>query len=906
MSIIRVSLLISLLVIRTQWISAQMLPNVTLAATQSPTTPLEDSNRPADTLRVTSRETIVDVTVTDDKGNPVHGLKQKDFTLKEDSKPQSIRSFAEFGSEPVREPEKLPTNIYTNQQPPLASSAVNVLLLDFMNLEPDQSGFTLGDAIASQLHVKQAAINFLHTMPAGTRVAVLGTSWPGSLRVLQGVTSDPALLSAAVDTMQYDTNYQGTTALDNPTPIADFTHPSDAGCDNDQHNRMTLEVMDEIAADLIGIKGRKNLIWFNHGIPMITDPAQRPSCLPDYSADIKKVFGLLTTAQVTVFPVDGGGLPVEFVAGNYIPSVHAAQILSMESVAEETGGAAYYNTNDLASAVSKAVETGSDYYTLTYVPPGTEYDGRHHTIHLDADKPGLHLTYRNEYYAEDPTDITPPVGLTLSTTPPDVHTGGMKAAMSRSMPTSSDLLFYVSVVPSTTPAKPSDPPVMGTLDPSFTGKTLTRYAFNYSISAGQFAFTNGPNATHNGSVELDLAAYDADAKLVTSLSQTVTMSLNDNTVANKQPLNFSQQIDLPAGQLFLRVGVLDSTSNKVGTLEIPLKVEKKTETAMPDAIPPTAKPDVAKNEPAVASTPVLPVSVANVPTTPKPDAAREEPVETSAPEIPLTAATTPPTQMTDVAKDEPRDTARLNSILQRLQENLDQYQAQVPSFFCDEHVVSKRSPDPQHEGRITDSTFRLKRNPTPDVHGRPILEESREVKMVNGKPADGAYVGGPTTVTGAFSGGLALVSLSQQPCMSYKLKSINATDPKKTIILLFTSVRPSEHSEDCIMQEDLSGRVLIDPGTMQIKHLEFHAPHHHITPDIAGEWDFAIDYAPVMLSGKSFWMPARIDVKMEGYLTNYNDRSSYAVRWSLGATYTNYHKLEVTSRILPGSEVDTP
>jgi hypothetical protein len=159
------------------------------------------------------------------------------------------------------------------------------------------------------------------------------------------------------------------------------------------------------------------------------------------------------------------------------------------------------------------------------------------------------------------------------------------------MPTSSALLFYVDVEPSTAPAKPGDPPILGTLDPSFNGKPLTRYTFTYSISAGQLAFTNGPNDTHNGSVELDLAAYDADAKLVTGLSQAVTMSLNDTTVANKQPLNFSQQLDLPPGQLFLRVGVLDPTSNKVGTLELPLTVSKKA-AAKSDITPapPASKP----------------------------------------------------------------------------------------------------------------------------------------------------------------------------------------------------------------------------------------------------------------------------------------------------------------------------
>jgi hypothetical protein len=48
------------------------------------------------TLRVTSRETVMDVTVTDAKGRAIHGLKQYDFVVKEDGKPQPVRSFQEF------------------------------------------------------------------------------------------------------------------------------------------------------------------------------------------------------------------------------------------------------------------------------------------------------------------------------------------------------------------------------------------------------------------------------------------------------------------------------------------------------------------------------------------------------------------------------------------------------------------------------------------------------------------------------------------------------------------------------------------------------------------------------------------------------------------------------------------
>jgi hypothetical protein len=44
----------------------------------------------------------------------------------------------------------------------------------------------------------------------------------------------------------------------------------------------------------------------------------------------------------------------------------------------------------------------------------------------------------------------------------------------------------------------------------------------------------------------------------------------------KTPFQFSQQLDLPPGSATLRVGILDSTSNKVGTLELQITVPKNT------------------------------------------------------------------------------------------------------------------------------------------------------------------------------------------------------------------------------------------------------------------------------------------------------------------------------------------
>jgi hypothetical protein len=277
----------------------------------------------------------------------------------------------------------------------------------------------------------------------------------------------------------------------------------------------------------------------------------------------------------------------------------AEQQLAMESWAEATGGAAFYNSNDLAGLITKAVDTGSDYYTLTYAPPGQKYNWAHHNIKVslnpDTTPPDLHLVYRKTYDAVDPATIKPAPGLTLATSLPTAEphsdpAAAMRLAMGRAMPTSTDLLFDVQVKPSDEPAKPSDPPVFGVLDAKLNGKPLTRYGFQYVLPGRQIAFTDGPNGIRKGSLEFDLAAYDADGKLVTSLGQSINLPLTADQAQQlaKGPFRFFQQLDLPPGQLFLRIGILDRTSNKVGTLEIPVTVPKNPPQR---AAAPTAQPE---------------------------------------------------------------------------------------------------------------------------------------------------------------------------------------------------------------------------------------------------------------------------------------------------------------------------
>jgi hypothetical protein len=247
----------------------------------------------------------------------------------------------------------------------------------------------------------------------------------------------------------------------------------------------------------------------------------------------------------------------------------------------------------------------------------------------------------------------------------------------------------------------------------------------------------------------------------------------------------------------------------------------------------------------------------------------------------------------------------LGEILERLEANLNHYDASVPSLFCDEHVVSSQVNPGTRDQNTTDSVFRLKR--TPKLDRATSFVESREIEYVDGKPATSQHIYAPTTLSGAFEGGLAVVSRNQSACMSYSLKRIDKDRPTELYIVRFATVLTRQNSADCLLQENSKGRAFIDPASLQITHLELSTPHHVIVPGgsftapVIGRRDLSIDYAPVLIGGETFWMPSAITMR------NVSGAGTFHMTiWSYKATYHNYHKMEITSRILPGSEPPAP
>lgn len=263
----------------------------------------------------------------------------------------------------------------------------------------------------------------------------------------------------------------------------------------------------------------------------------------------------------------------------------------------------------------------------------------------------------------------------------------------------------------------------------------------------------------------------------------------------------------------------------------------------------------------------------------------------------------------------------LDDILIRLNENLKYYDTQVPSLFCDEHAVSKMTiapqttgskkkapPAPQTQTTVTESTFRLKRVPTSET--AISLVESRDIKSLNGQPAQGQEISGPALLSGAFSSAMAIASEQQAACVHMSLEPIQPDKPTAPYIIDFTTAPKAERPDICVLKDDGSGRIYVDSDSMQISRIEFTAPHHALTTQVemsygrpvrppTGIWNISIDYTGVTLGKTVFWLPSAVtDILSGGVIPTV---------WTFQAQYTNFHKLEVESHVVsPAPDAPKP
>ena len=372
--------------------------------------------------------------VTDSHSHPVADLAASDFTVLENGKPQKLTFFSYESPEKKVEsapPPSLPAGAVTNRPDSNQAAPIVILLLDGLNTPSSQ-----------QLYVRQEMLKYLRELkPSGARMAVLALG--SDLAVLQDFTTDLSALQAAVKDYK-----RGPTKADVETPAVDLPaatgdgegarqSPSGgklgvvqellgdfakqiANEEQDVRVRTTISALQAIAQSVSGYPGRNSLLWMSSSFPFtlgFQDSYISPfRFYKSYADDVRKTTALLTDANVAVYPIDAKGLisgtgnsDLTITATQGAPDTDISKDVfinfrndeTQNTLAEQTGGKVFRNTNDLKSAILAAVMDSSSRYALGYYLDRRELDGKFHTIQVKVARAGARVRARTGYYALD-------------------------------------------------------------------------------------------------------------------------------------------------------------------------------------------------------------------------------------------------------------------------------------------------------------------------------------------------------------------------------------------------------------------------------------------------------------------------------------------------------------------------
>src|SRR5579859_622581 len=531
-------------------------------------------------LKVTTRLVMIAVVATDAHGHAPLDLKPEDFTVLENGKPQKIRAFGFQHPAPTDSKSKfppLPPHVFTNIPQFHPASSLDVIVLDALNT-----------TLPNQAYVREKMLHYLETIPANQPMAVytLGQK----LRMVQDFTTDPNILKDAVNKV----SLHSSVLLDNPsgeaeakifppgyletqqgiTPemiqaVQDFEQER-TSFQTDLRVRYTLDALLAIGHSLAGYQCRKNLIWVTEAFPLSISPKDNISApsttfagTRSYEREITKTAQVLTDSQIAIYPVDARRLMGSdyfnaandgtdnlgrtlttgprmenalMDASNQLVEAHSA----MDSLAEETGGKAYYNRNDIDGAIRDSVNDGATYYSLGYYPEDKDWNGKFRKLQVKVNRQGIRLRYRPGYYAVDTQ-----ANASQASKQRDLE---LNDALNLDHPNSTGLFFRADIS-------------------SSSEKTSSQINFNYGIDPYAVVFEREKDGLEHASVDCLVQAYSEKGKLVNSVSSTVQSALQPETYKKVLQSAFpcKNQIELPAGSYLLRLAVRDNRSGLIGT-----------------------------------------------------------------------------------------------------------------------------------------------------------------------------------------------------------------------------------------------------------------------------------------------------------------------------------------------------
>lgn len=506
------------------------------------------------TLKVRSDLVLTNVVVRDKKtGQIVRGLTANDFTIQENGKAQRIVSFDFQSVDAVANADQgtisgqastgavLNSNGSVNQAA-LQNRRLIVMMFDLTSMQVED----LDRAVA-------AAKNYVqHQMQRADLVALV--SFGTSLSVDQDFTADKQVLLNGLN--RYNGNEgQGLAAGGTGTTTGTADVSASYTPDESEYNYINVDLklyaIADIARSLEKINGKKSLLFFSGGLTRTgienqaslhaaVNAAVRAN-MSIYSADIRGLQALPPVGDSQTASLQGNAA----YSGSAVQSQLDANFDSQETLSTlsvDTGGKAFFDTNDFAPAFQRIQHDTSAYYMIGFRSTNPARDGKYRRLTVRINRSGVKLEYRPGYYA--PADFR-------HTTKED-RERELQEQLNSDLP-ATDLLVYLD---------------------AFYFRTSDGHFFvpvSLIVPGSQIPFTQKSDQEKATLDVIGVVKNHANME-VGNVRDTVKLKLNTSQQARHKNIQYTTGFALAAGTYHLKFVVRENESGRMGSFEADVTV----------------------------------------------------------------------------------------------------------------------------------------------------------------------------------------------------------------------------------------------------------------------------------------------------------------------------------------------
>ena len=384
----------------------------------------------------------VDVIVSDRKsGQVVLDLKQEDFEVREDRKPQAVETFDVVKIDPLAVPTVAPKEIRSTFDEETEARQPNVRLFVILL---DDYHVRRGNDMA----VRKPLIEFVtQQLAPQDMVAIMYPLTPVSALTF---TRNRDSMIAAIN------QFEGRKGIYEPRNEFEQRYAYYPATTVEKiRNDVTMGALSGASVRLGGMRdGRKSIIFVSEGftatlpaqladpvaaLPRIGNRAQPGAEYNDPRAEsqkffdtadlqgrLREVYDTVNRNNTSIYAVDPRGLAVfeydinQGVGAQTDRSNLNSSIDTLYVLANNTDGRAIVNRNDLATGMKQIIRDASGYYLLGYTSSSAPTDGKFHTIDVRVKRPGVEVRARKGYWAYTAEDAARASAPAKAGPPPEV------------------------------------------------------------------------------------------------------------------------------------------------------------------------------------------------------------------------------------------------------------------------------------------------------------------------------------------------------------------------------------------------------------------------------------------------------------------------------------------------------